>query len=84
MCNVLICYWKKFYLRTKQWCPQCAFGLLLSADLAVIKIKRHQKSEFCTRGADKSLARPGRKKKKLLRPNSGFIQHTSHEAQYTS
>ena len=31
--------------------------------------------------ADKSLARPGRNK--LQRPNSGFIQHTPHEAQYT-
>jgi len=35
-----------------------------------------------TRDADKSLARQGRKK--LQRPNSGFIQHTPHEAQYTS
>jgi len=34
------------------------------------------------RGADKSLARPGRKQ--LQRLNSGFIQHTLHEAQYTS
>jgi len=34
------------------------------------------------RGADKSLAPPGRNK--LQRPNSGFIQHTPHEAQYTS
>jgi len=33
-------------------------------------------------GADKSLARPG--SNKLQRPNSGFIQHTPHEAQYTS
>ena len=34
-------------------------------------------------GADKSLDRPGTKKE-LQRPNSGFIQHTPHEAQYTS
>jgi len=33
-------------------------------------------------GADTFLARPGRKK--LQRPNSGFIQHTPHEGQYTS
>ena len=33
-------------------------------------------------GADKSLARP--EGKKLQRPNSGFIQHTPHKAQYTS
>jgi len=32
--------------------------------------------------ADKSLVRPGRKQ--AMRPNSGFIQHTPHEAQYTS
>ena len=32
--------------------------------------------------ADKSLARPGRNK--LQRSNSGFIQHTPHEAQYIS
>jgi len=37
---------------------------------------------WTTRGADKSLARPGRKK--LQRPNSGFIQHIPHKAQYTS
>jgi len=33
-------------------------------------------------GADKSLAQPGRKK--LQRPNSGFIRRTPHETQYTS
>jgi len=33
-------------------------------------------------GADKSLTRPGRKQ--ATRPNLGFIQHTPHEAQYTS
>ena len=33
-------------------------------------------------GNDKSLTRPGRKK--LQRPNSRFIEHTPHEAQYTS
>ena len=33
-------------------------------------------------GADKSLALPG--KKQAQRPNSGFIQHTPHEAQCPS
>jgi len=33
-------------------------------------------------GADKSLARPGRKKATMTK--LGFIQHTPHEAQYTS
>ena len=33
-------------------------------------------------GADKFLARPG--SNKLQRTNSGFIQRTPHEAQYTS
>ena len=37
---------------------------------------------FVRGGADKSLARPG--SNKLQRPNSGFIQHTPHEAQNTS
>jgi len=37
---------------------------------------------FLREGADKSLARP--RKNKLQWPNSGFIQHTPHEAQYTS
>jgi len=34
-----------------------------------------------TKGADKSLARPGRKK--LQRPNSRFIQRNPQEDQYT-
>jgi len=33
-------------------------------------------------GADKSLVRPGRKQ--ATGPNSGLIQHTPHEAQYTT
>ena len=33
-------------------------------------------------GADKFY--PGQEGNKLPRPNSGFIQHTPHEAQYTS
>jgi len=40
---------------------------------------------FCIKvkgGADKSLARPGRKQATATK--LGFIQHTPHEAQYTS
>jgi len=37
---------------------------------------------FIRGGADKSLAR--HEGNKLQLPNSGFIQHTPHEAQYTS
>ena len=40
-------------------------------------------SELLIRGgADKSLARPGRKR--ATETKAGFIQHTLHEAQYTS
>jgi hypothetical protein len=51
-----------------------------------IQYSKHGKSlksrikSFIREDADKSLARP--EVNKLQRPNSGFIQHTPHEAQY--
>jgi hypothetical protein len=68
----------------------CITANVLSCSYAVIIIKYtseyQQKPEKPTwktdirGGADKSLAQPGRKQ--ATAPNSGFIQHAPHEAQY--